>query len=568
MPVTHSAVSTRRGPRASALKRTGALGKTATLSNIGVALVAIGLLAATACSANASTVPESLAVQPAPVGVPRSDQTNISPYPAIERLGRWDGTTFVPVAAGSVPAENTIVMSHGWTPGYLAIWQELQQSSDRLVTYWDPGMKSATDGDLLSAGFAGLAAAVQGADPSATVIMFSWADQSSTALAPLDAYATERATEVNGHRLATALDEALAPGFADDGGLVHLIGHSFGANVATTAALALTDSPRQLTLFDSPEINLTEFLGLANLLRYKLTRLDIGRGPDQTFVDNYRSLLGERYSVFPGLGQVADIELLPPPSDPGDLKHEFPIGWYATSASTPGSQVGYAWSPLAGADVSTVGSLYTQSDASEPLQLDEVFSPPPGAVDDRIALAVTPLVIPGGDNDNLTITGNGPTTANTTFTTDESSLWLTFDATVTGQPGDTLQLFIDGRQRWVAAVAADGDEPGDGDAVADGGGGPGQFVILYDIEPGQHVLSVVVGGPQPDVGANPITSATLGDLAVVSASDLERNSTPERTRDNLLWILAIVVVLVISLVAVIVVALVRWRRRRRARRLQ
>ncbi len=81
------------------------------------------------------------------------------------------------------------------------------------------------------------------------------------------------------------------------------------------------------------------------------------------------------------------------------------------------------------------------------------------------------------------------------------------------------------------------------------------------------MLSVVVGGPQPDVGANPITSATLGDLAVVSASDLERNSTPERTRDNLLWILAIVVVLVISLVAVIVVALVRWRRRRRARRL-
>lgn len=532
-------------------------------------VVAISLLGAVGCSGPGASVPASLAFQPAPEAVPTSPQTNISAYPVLQRLGRWDGTTFVPVQPGSVPAGNTIVMSHGWTPGYLDIWEGLQATSDQLVTYWDPGMNNASTGEPLSSGFATLAAALQGADPDATVMMFSWADQSSTALNPFVAYATERATEVNGHRLATALDQALAPGFGDDGGQVHLIGHSFGANVATTAALALTDSPRQLTLFDSPEVNLTEFLGLANLLRYKLTRLDIGRGPGQTFVDNYRSLLGERYAVFPGLGEVADIELLPPPSDPSELKHEFPIGWYATSASTPGSQVGYAWSPLAGADVSTVGSLYTQNDATQPLQLDEVAGPPVGAVDDRIALAVTPLVIPGGNNGDLTITGTGPTTVNTTFTTDESSLWLTFDATVSGQPGDTLQLFIDGRQRWVAAVAADDDNgPGDGDAVADGGGRPGQFVILYDVEPGQHVLSVVVGGPQPNVDANPSTTATLGDLAVVSASDLQRNSTPERTRDNLAWIVAMAVVLVISLVAVMVVVLVRWRRRRRNRRLQ
>ena len=468
-----------------------------------------------------------------------------------------------------MPAGNTIVMSHGWTPGYLDIWEGLQATSDQLVTYWDPGMTDASTGELLSSGFATLAAALQGADPDATVMMFSWADQSSTALDPFVAYATERATEVNGHRLATAIDQALAPQFTDDGGLVHLIGHSFGANVATTAALALADPPRQLTLFDSPEVNLTEFLGLANLLRYKLTRLDIGRGPGQTFVDNYRSLLGERYAVFPGLGQIADVELLPPPSDPGEIKHEFPIGWYAESASTPGSQVGYVWSPLAGADVSTVGSLYTQNDATQPLQLDEVFGPPIDAVDDFIALPATPLVVPGGDNGDVTITATGPTTVNTTFTTDESSLWLTFDATVTGQPGDTLQLFVDGRQRWVAAVAAgDDNEPDNTPAVTDGGGEPGQFVILYDIEPGQHVLSMVIDGPQPDVAANPSTEATLGGLAVVSAADLERNSTPERTRDNVAWIIAMAVALVVVLVAAVVVVLVRWRRRRHSRRLQ
>lgn len=528
--------------------------------------MAISLVGAVGCSDTGASIPASLAWQPAPEAVPVSDQTNISVYPALQRLGLWDGTTFVPVQPGSIPAANTIVMSHGWTPGYLDIWEELQATSDQLVTYWDPGMTTAPGAEPLGSGFAALAAALQGADPDAAVMMFSWVDQSSTALDPFVAYATERATEVNGHRMAIAVDQALAPGFAGDGGQVHLIGHSFGASVATTAALALTDPPRQLTLFDSPEVNLTEFLGLANLLRYKLTRLDIGRGPDQTFVDNYRSLLGDRYGTLPGLGQVADIELKPPSSDPGELRHEFPIGWYAASASTPGSEVGYAWSPLTGADVSTVGSLYTQTDAGEPLQLDEVFGPPVGAIDDLIALPVTPLAISGGDTGALTVTGGGPSTVNTTFTTDESSLWLTFDATVSGQPGDTLELFVNGRQRWVAAVGA--DESGDGVANVSGGGRPGQFVILYDLEPGPQVLSVVVGGAQGGGAAGPDTSATVGNLAVVETSDPRRNSTPERTRDNVLWIVAMVVVLVISVVAVIIVALVRWRRRRRNRRLQ
>jgi pimeloyl-ACP methyl ester carboxylesterase len=129
--------------------------------------------------------------------------------------------------------------------------------------------------------------------------MYSWVDQSATDTSALAASAPERATEVNGHRMATAIDQTLAAGFSNNGGQMHLIGHSFGANVATTAALALATPPRQLTLFDSPEVNLARIGGAKNDLRYKLTRLDIGRGPNQTFVDNYISLVGEPYAGYP-----------------------------------------------------------------------------------------------------------------------------------------------------------------------------------------------------------------------------------------------------------------------------
>ena len=60
-------------------------------------------------------------------------------------------------------------------------------------------------------------------------------------------------------------------------GLVDDIGHSFGANVATTAALAVDRRPRQLTPFDSPDDGLTRLGGGATDLRYKLPRLDLGR---------------------------------------------------------------------------------------------------------------------------------------------------------------------------------------------------------------------------------------------------------------------------------------------------
>ena len=40
--------------------------------------------------------------------------------PPIDRLGRWNGTTFVPVTPGSIRGGDLYVLVHGWAPGYLA----------------------------------------------------------------------------------------------------------------------------------------------------------------------------------------------------------------------------------------------------------------------------------------------------------------------------------------------------------------------------------------------------------------------------------------------------------------
>ncbi|MEA2843237.1 MAG: hypothetical protein QOJ69_908, partial [Actinomycetota bacterium] len=42
-----------------------------------------------------------------------------SPHIApLARLGRWDGTTFVPVPAGGVTGGHLYVLVHGWAAGY------------------------------------------------------------------------------------------------------------------------------------------------------------------------------------------------------------------------------------------------------------------------------------------------------------------------------------------------------------------------------------------------------------------------------------------------------------------
>lgn len=506
------------------------------------------------CSVLDATVPAPLSEYPAPDGVPAATQTNVSPYPLLSRLGRWDGTTFVPVAAGSLASGDVIVMTHGWAAGLLPTYEAVQSGSSSLVTMWDPAMVDPKTGAAADELFAGLAADLAAAEPTSTVLMFSWIDQSATDMSALAAYAPERATEVNGNRMASAIELALAPGFTKAGGRLHLIGHSFGANVATTAAIALETAlarpPRQLTLFDSPEVDLARIAGAKNDLRYKLPRLDIGRTEYTTFVDNYISLVGEPYSGYPGLGRVVDVRLRPPSADTGVEKHGFPIGWYGASATDPTSDVGLWWSPLVGADVTTLAESWEQTspDPAQQLQLQATGTIP--SSDPIMSIAPTTRRLA---TDVLDVSTTTPV-ANLSITTDEDSLWLDYVASFDGAPTDTLHLFIDGRERSTMIPSSPVD------------GRPSRFVILYDLEPGTHTVSLAVEGATEGSAPSSTARARLSQLSISSMPDIERNDTPQQTKRLIVWILVLVllaIVVVLASLVLLTVWIVRRVRRHR-----
>lgn len=520
------------------------------------AALIIGVIAAS-CSFSKAQVPAPDSATPPPAGVPLSDQDNVSPYPLLERLGRWNGTTFAPVTAGSISGGHVIVMTHGWAVGFLDTYEALQAKSPTLVDMWDPGMADPKTGELLADNFITLATSLQAADPTAAILFYSWVDQSATNLSAFAAYAPERATEINGHRMATAIDQVLTDGFTANDGQVHLIGHSFGANVATTAALALTESPRQLTLFDSPEVDIARFGGAKNDLRYKLTRLDIGREEGETFVDNYVSEVGEAYHGYPGLGQIVDVRLAPPTSDNGGEKHEFPIGWYA-GTTIASSTVGYRWSPLAGGNDSGLGSLYEQTSPTTPLELAQIEGPPISNVGSEVAYDTTPLTIAsnGGTGGGVTFRSGSPDVVNVDFATDQDSLWLTFDLSVSGPSTDAVHLFVDGRERSMMSMPSAGT------------GADGRFVILYDVSPGSHVLSVALEGSGAQVGS-PTGVVGIDALAIVSTADIDRNFTPAQTRRLVTWAIVIILIaiaLFLALVIWVVVQVVRSVMHRRRER--
>ena len=213
-------------------------------------------------------------------------------------------------------------------------------------------------------------------NPNAVVLAYSWLDDSATSGnqdsygIPTQGAKSEAKTELNGERLAVALQQVLGPKF--DGEL-QLLGHSHGSKVATVAAVALTEAPtpihvNQLTLLDSPETDGTDGVGGllasfgdANDNWYFLPELPINsdyvNNPSTTFVDNYWSLFGERYDSiqYPdsssNLSQIVDVELYPanyPVKDAG--RHTYPAYWYAGSSEkslTNGyNGNGMQWSPL------------------------------------------------------------------------------------------------------------------------------------------------------------------------------------------------------------------------------
>jgi hypothetical protein len=304
-----------------------------------------------------------------------------SPHIApLGRLGRWDGTTFVPVAAGSVTGGHLYVLVHGWAAGYRNAVDEYPGPGPLLA--WYPQAVNDKGEQFTQVWLAPMASALAKLDPGATVLAFSWLDQSATNESPLAARISESRTVPNGERLGVALNQAIDPGFAARGGLVHVLGHSHGAKVAAIGALSLPTPPAQLTLFDSVDTAVPALAFADNDLVPYLRQLQIGRAPGRTFVDNYFSEFGRAYGNEPGLEAIVDVSLPPEQYDRWDFqdRHLYPPRWYTAAAEQPAAGVGPAWSPLRGNVYQGLGPYYVQQfpgDVARQLALEPGERPPP-----------------------------------------------------------------------------------------------------------------------------------------------------------------------------------------------
>ncbi len=472
--------------------------------------------------------------------------------PPIERLGRWDGAGFQPVAAGSVRSGHLYVLVHGWAPGYRAAVE--RHRGPGVLLAWSP---QAVDGqgERFFTSFFPLAAAITAADPGATVLGFSWIDDSATAASPLAAWRSEARTDLNGQRLAAALRAVVGPGFAVDGAL-HLMGHSHGAKVATVGAIASERAPVQLTLLDSPEDLLARLPGAANRLEGYLPLLPLGRGPGRTFVDSYFSIAGARYGDRPGLGAVVDTQLFPPrtsgsPSAEFTAAHEYPVGWYATSAAHLDAGVGLAWSPLVGTPplclVCSFRQRYPQT-ATTPPARELALVPAAGRA--RPALTTAPLDVTarlgpdaGRRPQGVVLDASGRRLWQVELDRHPNELALAFDVRfVDPAPGAQVAVWLDDRQ--VDATAADWV----------GATGTHAVVDTSALRPGRHTLTVVLAPP-----------ARRGRAVLGGFTTISRPGPAAAPADHPVG----VTVAIVALVAWFVVGILIWvlhPRRRAARR--
>jgi hypothetical protein len=412
--------------------------------------------------------------------------------PPIERLGRWDGTAFLPVTPGSVTGGDVYVLVHGWAAGYRAAVERWRGPGPLLA--WSPAAVDA-QGERMFTSFFPLAAAITKDDPGATVLGFSWIDDSATAYSPFQAWRSEARTDLNGQRLAAALGQLLAPGFAASGGRIQLIGHSHGAKVATVAAIALERPPAQLTLLDSPDDVLARLPGAANHLEGYLPLLPVGTDPGDTFVDSYFSIAGERYGTFPALERVVDVQLEPaqyPLASIAGLidRHAYPIAWYAKSADDLAADVGFAWSPLVGHPPDCLACFFRQdwtTPAGRVIPADELRLERVGLTERRARvrrrLEVQPLrgPITAIRPDGVVLRSRGERLWQVEFDRAVDDLAIEFDDRFTAPAGGAqLALWLDGRQVFTSA--------------ADWAGATGHHAVVdvSTLDPGSHRLTAVV----------------------------------------------------------------------------
>lgn len=434
----------------------------------------------------------------------------------LRRLRKWvpdiggsSGGQWVPVEAGSLASFHgpVRVLVHGWAPGQRA-WVDAQpQNPD------DPPFVGDDDGYQSAMELKSLADCLQRTDPSGCTLMFSWIDFSATDLDasitnPLSYLqsATSRASaDESGQSLALALTFAGADSdFVAHGGMLHLIGHSHGSEVAAVAAVDLENrgTPvRHLTIFDSPERLYTGAVYARNHLERQLTHLDVGHGPGQTFVDNYFSSFGKAYSI-PG---IINIQM----NCPLEVNcHGDPIPYYRTATRLG---AGLHWSPTQLNNVSeTLGHNY------------HVTSPDAAPVENGILRYVAHIISPSFpvttavngvvtvvDAIGAMITTHSPAEWATTIETKRFDDALTFDYQFVNISGsDQLVVVLDGEPRFVAQA----DLAGLTEHAA--------AIDLAGLTPGTHALAFLLNS----TGA-PGTSVHVGNFNVSSicGADFDTN---------------------------------------------
>lgn len=268
-------------------------------------------------------------------------------------------------------APRVVVFVHGWVPGSLEVTEEMYIGGGQIAKAWDERIANIV-GETMVEEYSPLLAALHERDPDQAVLWYSWVDQSGTDTALFSARGSLQNTSINGRRLAIALQEALGDGEAP----IHLIGHSHGSVVATHAAACLGSQVAQLTLLDCPEDWFSRSGGAAGLLDHFLPRLRPGRSPDRVFIDSYASFFGRAYHDAPGLSAVLDVRVTPvvrrgEAASPMSQAHAYAVDWYRESVANPASDVGFAWSPLHGADPTTLGSSYLAVSGERVMELSD-----------------------------------------------------------------------------------------------------------------------------------------------------------------------------------------------------
>ncbi|PYQ55409.1 MAG: hypothetical protein DMF53_28205, partial [Acidobacteria bacterium] len=283
--------------------------------------------------------------------------------PALQRLGRFQpGSpgTFVPVTGPSSPAGNVYFISHGWAPGYLDAVKKFQ-SEGKFPLAWDPNLKNKDGKPYDSGWFQNVSQSILNTDPGATVFFFSWVDWSATS-SFTDPQNAQKNTDMAGNALRAAISAALNAGFPP--ARIHLLGHSYGSKVVTVAAVRL--KPAQVTVFDSPEGKLINWLGAANnlFLPCYLPAIPPSRASGGTFVDNYYSYFGICYNDRANeLKPIVDYKLIARICGTIDLgcKHGYPTVFYPQASAGPAKNLGLWWSPLLGTQFKTLAPDYEQT---------------------------------------------------------------------------------------------------------------------------------------------------------------------------------------------------------------